>query len=184
MRIGTDCWLLVKRVLGVDFAAVWQPERRLTVQREPCRPPLLLRVKELGDGIPLERSHAQPLFHCPSKSRQRVFFQQPQHPDILTGSASLFVFGFQPAAQMFKTLLQRPPLQGPGMIQCPGLSFQHRQVMQWIKTDMLPLPDPPVPRHRLMDITDHHLVAVSLHHHRVVRLGYRHRVIVVIKPHQ
>ncbi|MEI6337463.1 MAG: DUF1016 N-terminal domain-containing protein [Verrucomicrobiota bacterium] len=27
MRIGTDCWSLVKRVLGAGFAAVWQPER-------------------------------------------------------------------------------------------------------------------------------------------------------------
>src|SRR5271170_319741 len=73
------------------------PQVRVPVQRELRGPPFLLREEELGDGIPLKRPHAQPSFHSAAKSWQRMFFKQPQHPDVLPGAFTVLVFGLQPA---------------------------------------------------------------------------------------
>ena len=112
-----------------------------------------------------------------------MFFQQPQHLDILPGTFAP-ALAFEPAPEDVQAFGQLPPGKRTSEVQSARFFLQQRQVVHWLETNLLFIPQAPVPGHLLAPTEDHHLAAGPFHHHRMVGAANRHRIVVAVETHQ
>ena len=144
------------------------------VQTEGRHGPGFPGPEKLGHGIPAVRTDSQCLVHGPGELGQGIFFQKPEHTDVLPGAFSPG-FRLQPAAKDRETLWQLPSFQGACMIQRPGFPFQKRQVMHRFEAHLLLLPNPTVPGDPVSLVEELHPIHVSLGHNGMMPIADRHR---------
>ena len=136
------------------------------------RLPCVCRGKQaLRDGVPRDGPYPQARLHRTSQPAHRMVLQQPQHPDVLSGSGSLGP-GLQSAPQDDKALRQDPARQRPRIVQGSRLSLQQGQMMERVEADPFPFPHPPVAGHLFPLGEARHFPVPGLHHDRM--MGPRH----------
>ena len=92
--------------------------------------------------------------------------------------------GLQASPQHVEVLGEVPVLQWPGVVERPGLPLQQRQIVHRIERYALFAPQAAMLGDLLLAVAHLHPLDVALHHHGMMRVAHRHRVVVAVEPHQ